>query len=34
MAVNIAQDSGLSTCAHIPGGFVAWMEAGGNIDRV
>ena len=34
MAVNIAQDCGLSTCAHIPGGFVAWAEAGGNIDRV
>lgn len=34
MAVNIAHDSGLSTCAHIPGGFVAWMDAGGNIDRV
>ena len=34
MAVNIARDCGVSGCAHIPGGFIAWAEAGGNIDRV
>jgi rhodanese-related sulfurtransferase len=34
MAVNIARDRGVSGCAHIPGGFIAWAEAGGNIDRV
>ncbi len=34
MAVNMARDRGVSGCAHIPGGFIAWAEAGGNIDRV
>ena len=34
MAVNIARDRGVSGCVHIPGGFIAWAEAGGNIDRV
>jgi rhodanese-related sulfurtransferase len=34
MAVNSARDRGVSGCAHIPGGFIAWAEAGGNIDRV
>jgi len=34
MAVNIAGSDGIPTCAHIPGGFVAWTEAGGNVARV
>ena len=34
MAVNIARGGGVSGCAHIPGGFVAWTEAGGNVARV
>ena len=34
MAVNIAGGDGIPTCAHIPGGFVAWTEAGGNVARV
>ena len=34
MAVNIARERGVSACAHIPGGFIAWTEAGGNVDRV
>ena len=34
MAVNIAGGDGIPTCAHIPGGFVAWTEAGGNVTRV
>ena len=34
MAVNIARGDGVSGCAHIPGGFVAWTEAGGNVARV
>jgi glyoxylase-like metal-dependent hydrolase (beta-lactamase superfamily II)/rhodanese-related sulfurtransferase len=34
MAVTIAQGDGVSGCAHIPGGFVAWTEAGGNVARV
>jgi len=34
MAVNIARDRGVLGCVHIPGGFIAWAEAGGNIDRV
>tara|TARA_B100000989_G_scaffold274903_1_gene234039 strand:+ start:87 stop:1103 length:1017 start_codon:yes stop_codon:yes gene_type:complete len=34
MAVNIAGGDGILTCAHIPGGFVAWTEAGGNVARV
>ena len=34
MAVNIAIERGVSACAHIPGGFIAWTEAGGNVDRV
>jgi rhodanese-related sulfurtransferase len=34
MAVDIACTSGIEACAHIPGGFVAWAEAGGNVARV
>ena len=34
MAVNIAGSDGIPACAHIPGGFVAWTEAGGNVARV
>ena len=34
MAVNIARGNGVSACAHIPGGFVAWTESGGNVARV
>jgi rhodanese-related sulfurtransferase len=34
MAVDIARGSGVKSCAHIPGGFVAWTEAGGNVARV
>ena len=34
MAVNIASNDGVDGCAHIPGGFVAWSDAGGNIARV
>ena len=34
MAVNIASNDGVDGCAHIPGGFVAWTDAGGNIARV
>jgi hypothetical protein len=34
MAVDIASHDGVESCAHIPGGFVAWAEAGGNIARV
>jgi rhodanese-related sulfurtransferase len=34
MAVDIACASGIEACAHIPGGFVAWAEAGGNVARV
>ena len=34
MAVNIARERGVSACAHIPGGFIAWTEAGGNVHRV
>ena len=34
MAVNIAGGDGIPTCAHIPGGFVAWTQAGGNVARV
>ena len=34
MAVNIAGGDGIPACAHIPGGFVAWTEAGGNVARV
>ena len=34
MAVSIARGDGVSGCAHIPGGFVAWTEAGGNVARV
>jgi len=34
MAVNIAASDGVAGCAHIPGGFVAWTEAGGNVARV
>jgi len=34
MAVSIARSDGVSECAHIPGGFVAWTEAGGNVARV
>ena len=34
MAVNIARERDVSACAHIPGGFIAWTEAGGNVDRV
>jgi sulfur dioxygenase len=33
MAVNIATDRGQGAYAHIPGGFVAWTQAGGNIAR-
>ena len=34
MAVDIASHDGVEGCAHIPGGFVAWTEAGGNVARV
>ena len=34
MAVNIACGDGIAGCAHIPGGFIAWAEAGGNVARV
>ena len=34
MAVNIACGDGIAGCAHIPGGFIAWAEAGGNVVRV
>ena len=34
MAVNIASGDGVDGCAHIPGGFVAWADAGGNVARV
>ncbi|MEC8145962.1 MAG: MBL fold metallo-hydrolase [Pseudomonadota bacterium] len=34
MAVSIACGDGIAGCAHIPGGFIAWAEAGGNVARV
>ena len=34
MAVDMACHSGVEGCAHIPGGFVAWTEAGGNVARI
>ena len=34
MAVNIACGDGIAGCAHIPGGYIAWAEAGGNVARV
>ncbi|MEC8091502.1 MAG: MBL fold metallo-hydrolase [Pseudomonadota bacterium] len=34
MAVKIACGDGIAGCAHIPGGFIAWAEAGGNVARV
>jgi rhodanese-related sulfurtransferase len=34
MAVDMACHDGVEGCAHIPGGFVAWTEAGGNVARV
>ena len=34
MAVDMACSSGVGGCAHIPGGFVAWTEAGGNVARI
>ncbi|MEC8516950.1 MAG: MBL fold metallo-hydrolase [Pseudomonadota bacterium] len=34
MAVDIANHGGVEGCAHIPGGFVAWNEAGGNVSRI
>ena len=32
--LDIANHGGVDGCAHIPGGFVAWTEAGGNISRI
>ena len=34
MAVAIANENGLSACAHIPGGFAAWVNAGGASERI
>ena len=34
MAVSLASGDGVEGCAHIPGGFVAWTDAGGNVARV
>ena len=34
MAVAIANESGVSECAHIPGGFKAWIDAGGRCESV
>lgn len=33
MAVAIASENGIPESAHIPGGFAAWVNAGGAIDR-
>lgn len=34
MAVAIANESGVGDCAHIPGGFGAWIDAGGRCETV
>lgn len=33
MAVAIASENGVSESAHIPGGFAAWVDAGGAVER-
>ncbi len=33
MAVQAAQDAGISTAAHIEGGIAAWKKANGPLDR-
>jgi len=33
MAVQAAQDAGLTSTRHIHGGLVAWKEAGGAVNR-
>ena len=33
LAAKVAQDMGLRPVAHIVGGFMAWREAGGPIER-
>jgi hypothetical protein len=33
MAVQAAQDAGLTTCDHIDGGLEAWKKAGGDTLR-
>ncbi len=34
LAAKVAQEMGLNPVAHIGGGFTAWREAGGAIERV
>lgn len=34
LATKLAQDMGLSPVAHLGGGFRAWKEAGGPVERV
>jgi rhodanese-related sulfurtransferase len=33
LAAATAQDMGLNPVAHIGGGFAAWREAGGPVDK-
>jgi sulfur dioxygenase len=33
MAVQAAQDAGLSSAAHVQGGIDAWKKAGGPLER-
>jgi rhodanese-related sulfurtransferase len=33
MAVQAAQDAGLSTSCHLQGGLAAWKAAGGSVER-
>ena len=34
LAVEIANELGLKQVAHIPGGFTAWKEAGGEVEPI
>ena len=34
LAAKLAQDMGLQPVAHIDGGFAAWREAGGAVEKV
>jgi rhodanese-related sulfurtransferase len=34
LAAKTAQDMGLKPVAHIAGGFAAWREAGGPVEKV
>jgi glyoxylase-like metal-dependent hydrolase (beta-lactamase superfamily II)/rhodanese-related sulfurtransferase len=34
LAVELAAEMGLEDCAHIPGGFTAWTNAGGPVEAV